>query len=293
MNTTSLSERALLASLNIRRWTAARTDKRISTEVAASHAVSEKRAGKYRKNAIDITAPSFERVISASSDLRNKHYFYTLPWSQDGARILPSAVYDEYAAQMRALHAAFDRAVQAFVEDFPNLKAAAKRELNGMYNEADYPTNIAAKFGVDLKYMPLPACEDFRAQLPAPAVAEIKQGIEAELLQTTQLAMREPYQRLYHHISRMVERLSDDKAVFRDTLVTGLAELCTILPALNLTGDAQLDELRKRAERMIAHVHPQDLRDCPSLRSNVARQAADIQHLMAGFMGGLSPTEVA
>jgi hypothetical protein len=292
MNTTSLSERALLASLNIRRWAAARTDKRISTEVAASHAVSEKRAGKYRKNAIDITAPSFEAVISASSELRNKHYFYTLPWSQDGARILPAAAYDDYAEQMRRLRAAFDRAVVAFVEDFPRLKAAAKRELNGMYNEADYPTNIAAKFGVDLRYMPLPNGEDFRASLPAPAVAEIKQDIEAELQQTTQLAMREPYQRLYNHISRMVERLSDSKAVFRDTLVTGLAELCTILPALNLTGDTQLDELRKRAERMIANVDPQELRDHPSLRSTVARQAADIQHIMADFMGA-APSEGA
>ena len=73
--------------------------------------------------------------------------------------------------------------------------------------------------------------------------------------------MREPYERLYSHISRIVMRLSDKKAVFRDTLITGLADLCAILPGLNLTGDPQLDDLRKRAEKMIANLDPQDLRD--------------------------------
>jgi hypothetical protein len=60
------------------------------------------------------------------------------------------------------------------------------------------------------------------------------------------------------------------------------------LPGLNLTCDAQLDALRKRAEKMIANLDPQDLRDVPSVRRDVAREAAQIQHLMAGFMGAAS-----
>jgi hypothetical protein len=103
-----------------------------------------------------------------------------------------------------------------------------------------------------------------------------------------EVAMRDPYERLYSHIARMVERLSDKKAVFRDTLVTGLADLCAILPGLNLTGDERLEELRKRAERMIANVDPQDLREVPSVRQSVARQAAEIQSLMASFMGQIA-----
>ena len=285
MNMTTLSERAMLASLNIRRWQAALTDKKITAEVATHHAVNATRAGKYRKNAIDTKAPSFEAVVSAASELRNKHYFYTLPWSQDGARILPASIFEDYSAEMRMLRGTFDRAVRGFVENFPLLKVAAKRELNGMYNEADYPTNIGTKFGVDIVFMPLPDAKDFRATLPEHAVTEIKEGIQAELHKSVETAMRDPYERLYGHIARMVERLSDKKAVFRDTLVTGLADLCAILPGLNLTGDERLEDLRKRAEKMIAHVDPKDLREVPSVRQSVARQAAEIQSLMAGFMG--------
>ena len=285
MNITSLSERAVLASLNIRRWQAALTDKKVTAEVATNHAVNPTRAGKYRKNAIDTKAPSFEAVVGTASELRNKHYFYTLPWSQDGARILPASIFERYSDEMRLLRGTFGRAVQGFVEDFPNLKVAARRELNGMYNEADYPTNIAAKFGVDIVFMPLPDAQDFRASLGENAVAEIKEGIETELQKTMQAAMRDPYERLYGHISRMVERLSDEKAIFRDTLVTGLADLCAILPGLNLTGDERLEELRKRAERMVTGLNPKDLREVPSVRQNVARDAAEIQRMMASFMG--------
>ena len=288
MSINVLAERAMLVTLNIRRWQAARTDKKITAEVASSHAVSEKRAGRYRKNAIDVDAPSFKAVVSAASELRAKHYFYTLPWTQEGSRILTTAIFEEYTREMRTLRNAYERVVAIFVEDLPALKIAAKLELNGMYNELDYPVNIAAKFGVDIVCMPLPAEEDFRACLSEETVANIRSDIKTELQKATQLAMRDPYERLYEHISRMVDRLSDRKAVFRDTLVTGLADLCTILPGLNLTQDPQLEALRKRAEAMIAHVDPQDLRDRPSVRNQVAREAAEIQQLMAGFMGTTS-----
>jgi len=293
MSINVLAGRAMLVTLNIRRWQAARTDKKITAEVATTHAVSEKRAGRYRKNAINVDAPTFKAVVSAASDLRTKHYFYTLPWTQEGARILTTAMFEEYSREMRILRTAFDKTVQAFIADLPALKQAAKIELNGMYNEADYPTDIAAKFCVEIVRMPLPVEEDFRACLPEDTVASIRSDIKAEVEKATSLAMRDPYERLYEHISRMVGRLSDPKAVFRDTLITGLADLCAILPGLNLTQDPQLDALRKRAEQLILNVDPQDLRDRPFLRSRVAAQAAEIQKVMAGFMGAPTSSEAA
>lgn len=293
MNTNSLSERAMLVSLNIRRWQANLTDKKITKEVASSHAVKEKRAGKYKKNAIDVEAKTFKGVVTATSELRAKHYFYTLPWSQEGARILPAAMFEEYSQETRVLKAAFEKAVKAFVEDYPLLKAAASVELNGMYNAKDYPVNIAAKFGVDVVMMPLPAEEDFRVSLPDLALAEIKEGIRAEVSQSLQAAMRDPYERLYKHISRMVDRLSDPKGHVHDTLVSGLAELCTVLPGLNIANDPQLDELRRRAERMIVNLTPQDLRDRPAMRRNVAREATQIQQLMSVYMGAAPAAEEA
>jgi hypothetical protein len=285
MNAIPLCERAMLVTLNIRQWSASLTDKKVTAEVASNHAVNERRAGRYRKNLIDTKAPTYQAVGAAASELRKMHNFYTLPWSQDGTRILQANTFEQYSTTTRTLTADFDGAVRAFVDDYPRLKLAAKLELNGMYNESDYPTNIAAKFGVDNVPMPLPDAQDFRVNLSESAVAAIKGGIEAEMKKTLELAMREPYERLYTHISRMAARLSDKDGIFRDTLVSGLKELCTVLPGLNLASDPKLEELRVRAERMIANVDPQDLREIPSVRRDVARQAAEIQRMMAGYMG--------
>lgn len=285
MSSSNLSKSAMLASLTIRRWQGTLTDRKVSGEVATAHNVTERRAGKYRKHAIDVDAPSFRAVLTASSDLRHKHYWHTLPWGQDGARILTATNFDTYSTDIRHLTALYDEAARAFVRDFPRLKESAKRELNGLYNEDDYPRDIARKFGVDLSIMPLPDAKDFRVALSQEAVKQIRGDIEAELQRTTSAAMQEPYQRLYDHVARMVERLSDPENTFRDSLVTGLAELCAVLPGLNLTGDARLSELTTKAAALIAGIDAKQLRDVPAIRADVAKRAAEIQNVMGAFMG--------
>lgn len=282
----SLNTRAMLTSLSIRRWQATRTDQKITTEVAEKHSVNARRAGHYRKHAIDVDAPSFKAVASAASDLRHKHYDLTLPWGQDGARILTATMFETYSNETRKLRAAFERAAAAFVADYPRLCASARAELNGLWDAKDYPSNIAAKFGVEITIMPLPDADDFRVALTDDVTDEIKANITAELAKTTEAAMKEPYQRLYDHVSRMVERLRDPEGVVRDTLVTGLADLCAILPGLNLTNDPTLEDLRKRAETMVTGLDAQQIRDSDTVRIATANKAAEIQSLMSGLMGG-------
>jgi hypothetical protein len=281
----NLSKQAMLSHLHIRVWGATLTDRKVSAEVATKHGVTEKRAGKYRKHVIDVQSIEYRAVRAAASDLRMRHYWHTLPWGEDGGRILPAASFEAYAAEQRTLRKKFDAAVADFVAAYPKLVAEATKDLGGLFNASDYPADIGSKFGVDCSIMPLPTEHDFRASLPAAAVAEIKQNITKEVERTTESAMREPYQRLYDHISRMVERLEDPKAIFRDTLVTGLAELCSVLPALNITNDTRLDELRKRAESLVTGLDPQTLRDDYTARADVLSKAEEIQDAMAAFMG--------
>lgn len=283
----NLNTRAMLASLRISQWSATRTDKKVSREVAAQHAVAERRAGHYRKHAINPDAATFKAVVTAAGAMRTKHIDYTLPWASDGARILPAALFAKYTDDMRELRAAFNVAVSNFVRDFPALKDAARVELNGLYNENDYPSNMAAKFEAKTTIVPLPDADDFRVKLPDDAVATIRADLEEEVTRATETAMREPYERLYAHISRMVERLSDPKHTFRDSLVGGLAELCELLPALNITGDTRLEVLRTRAQSLISGIDAQTLRDSPTVRESVAKRAQEIQDTMAAFMGGV------
>lgn len=281
----NLSKQVMLSHLHIRIWGATLTDRKVSAEVAKKHRVDSKRAGRYRKHVIDVKAPTYRAVMAAAVDLRVRHYFHTLPWQDDGGRILPAANFDAYAADQRLLRRKFDAAVAEFVADYPRLMAEAQRELKGLFDADDYPANIADRFGVQVSIMPLPSSDDFRADLPEQAVAEIKDGIEREIERTTQAAMYDPYKRLYEHIERMVERLGEPDNIFRDTLVTGLQELCAVLPGLNITQDPMLADLHARASKMIAGLQPQQLRENLKVRADVLAQANEIHDTMAAFMG--------
>lgn len=278
-----LNERAMLVSCKISVWPAAKTDKKVSAKVAADHAVTERRAGKYRKNCINVDAPEFVAVKKAAGELKTAHYRLTLPWHDDGVRILPSLAHPEYAATMRNLRATFDDRVAEFVAAYPQLVADARVELNGLFCEEDYPEDIAAKFGASVRFAPLPAATDFRAAVDG--ADEIRAQIEEGVADAVAAAMRDPYQRLFDAISRMVNRLGDPKAVFHDTLVSNVADLVAILPALNITDDAQLESLRRDAARLLGGIgSAQQLRDDPVARASAAQEAAAIERAMAAFM---------
>src|ERR1700685_925623 len=110
--TFNLSERAMLADLNISVWLGRREDKRATEEVARKHGV-DSRVGKFTKNVLlpedDKFTPAKELKAvhnMASSTRANIHHANTLPWSQDGPRILPA---ENYVAWKRAMESEADK----------------------------------------------------------------------------------------------------------------------------------------------------------------------------------------
>lgn len=281
----TLAERAMLVSLRMSCWLPGTVDKRITQEVADNHNVSARRAGRYQKYTIDPDTPAYRAVRRALGDLRTRYYWHTLPWAHYGARILPAVSFAQYSDDMRKLSQRFTDAVDIFCGEYPRLTTLAINETHGLVKPEDFPADIRDRFGVELQVMPIPTVGDFRVQMSdadaARLKAQMEAGVDAQVRDALTLAMREPYERLYKHVTRMVERLSNDKASFHDSLVDGLRDLCALMPALNVTQDARLDELRELAERMVAGVSAQQLRDVPILRERMAKDAAALRDMIA------------
>lgn len=282
----NISTRAMLINLSITSWTARKHDKKITSEVAANHNTSES-AGRYNKNLLPMDSATYKAVTQAANAARTAHYEQTLPWSDEGSRILPAANYIEYSTRLQRLHNEFDNAVAAFIADYPTLQNNAQRLLNGLYNAEDYPSvaELRSKFSFSTKVLPLPDANDFRVSLDEDDVQAIRSEIERNVQDSINAAQGDLYERLFSAVSRMVDRLSDDKAIFRDSLVINLRELCDIIPRLNLTGDANLEALRVRIEKSLASFEPDDLRDDKALRASVAKMASKVQADMAAMMG--------
>lgn len=289
---TRLTDRAMLAGLTIAQWSARKHDKRVSDKVARDHEASAD-AGRYNKTL--VTKEALKEIASIAGEARGHHYTNTLPWADNGARILPAANYWDYTQQQRAFREQFQRAVTQFCESYPHYVAEAQTRLKKLFRADDYPTvaELVTKFNYEIAFTPLPSAEDFRVSLGETEEARIRSDIERRLTEATQTAMRDLWERVYNAVSHMRDRLGlyDVHPVsgkvqnpFRDSLVENLRELAELLPKLNVTGDPALDAMRQRlAESLCVH-DAQALRDDDALREQAARTAEDILADMAGYV---------
>ena len=281
-----LSSRAMLVSLKVSAWQARKTDRRVNREVADAHQ-TEERAGNYRKRLLPSDSPSFKAIGNLEVAARNDHYKHTLPWLDGGTRILPASNFFAYSECMRGHRATFERAVAQFLGEYPSLREEAKAYLNGLYNDGDYPapSRMASLFAFEMRVMPMPAAQDFRASLPSEDIEAIRHRIEDDAKEAAGIAMRDAWTRLRNAIGHLHGQVSKETGpVYWKSLLTNLGELCDVLPRLNLLGDANLDKMTAEIRASILSTTPDDARNVIGERERIASEAERIGTAMQALM---------
>lgn len=286
----SITDRAMLISLTIRQWSATRHDKRASKEVSDNHS-SDPTMGRYNKSL--VAKDALAKLTEIKSKARTEHYARTLPWNDDGRRILTSAGYFAYSQKMADLRAEWESAVNHFDHAYPRYVADARTKLNGLFDPSEYPdiNSIRSKFEFSTRVDPMPSSEDFRVYLGNAETARIKRDIQEQAQQTINAAMRDVWKRCYDVTSKMSERLkgysvNQDKVTgaFRDSLVSNVSDLLDLLPSLNLTHDPTLDSIAKDMRDNLTSYSPDELRDQDSARQRVADSADKILAVMEDYI---------
>lgn len=280
----NLNDRALLVQLSISQWTARKYDKRITKEVASSNNTAVE-AGRYNKSLLPMN-DYLDRVHKKSTHIRNKFYENTLPWGLEGTMMLPSANYLNFMTEFRREKSEWQSLVRDFTDNYDDLKDNAKRFLNGLYNESDYPTKVEVmcKFNIDMAVFPVPST-DFRVSIADHELTAIQQDVERRVAEAQSKAMQDVWQRLYDRVKHMADKLADPKSIFRDSMIENAREICALLPRLNFMDDPNLEALRQEVEMGISNHHPDALRNDPDLRRDTALEAQRIADAMRGFMG--------
>ncbi len=281
----NLNERAMIVSLSISIWEGRRKDKKVTAEtIRAKHA--DQRTGSWWT--YDIPKSELKDVYSAVNKARTTHKDLTLPWSNDGSRILPADMFMSYTKQMRAIRKELDTALDGFFARYTDIVKDARERLGDLFDRHSYPSLAAvrAKFKWSVGYLPIPDASDFRLDLAAGDVADIKAGIEEQMQSVMSTAMQDLWQRLFAVVDKMAERLKDPEAIIRDSLVGNVVELCDLLPKLNVLKDPKLEQIRKQVVERLAKRKPMELRENPAERKQAASAARDIAKKMKSFLGG-------
>ena len=284
----TIADRAMLVSVNLSLFNAVRTDAKVTREVADAHNTTTD-AGAYKKNL--LAKEALEPIKKLAGEIRTEHYRRTLPWGDDGSRILTGAGYWEYADWMRQREADWTPLVDAFLTAWPDYVDDARQRLNGLFNPADYPEvrELRRRFSFRWTVRPVPTAGDFRVELGAAEVDAIRQQITDGLNATVQAAMVDVWNRIKTVVSAMAERLraydpaKPGAAPFRDSIVGNIRELLEVLPSLNLTNDPNVSRFADEMRALCA-VDAQALRDNMFTREDVAARAEAMLDQMRQFV---------
>jgi len=271
----SIASSSMLCELSVSHWTGRKLDKRASKDVTTNNHAASGVANVNKKLLGDCAELTAVQKFVANS--RNIHYGMTMPWSDTGLRLLPTAQYFKYHQAMTDIQNEFDRLVEAFLEAYEWEIMQAQAKLGDLFHRDDYPTldSLRSKFKFRLTYIPLPDAGDFRIDVGNEAAEEIKTHYNNYYSAQLQNAMQDVWQRTYKALTSMSERLDygdhEKKKIFRDSLVDNVAEMVELLRVCNVTNSTQMAAMADKLDDALRGVTPDALREDAYLRAETKR----------------------
>jgi len=275
--------RAVLVKMSISQFNPKRQDGKTTAEVLANKG-AKTQAGVWIKNLID--PKTLDVITSTAQAARTEHYRLSLPWADDGWRILPTSIYTKYQDSIRISHKKFDAETEKFLAQYPQYIEDAKAALNGMFNAADYPnvSELRNKFQMTVDVSPLPCGSDFRVTLGNDELAAIQADVDNRVKEATAQAARDLWNRLASPLRNMVNKLSEPEAIFRDSLIENLWDIIDLVPALNVTGDMNLAALAKDCKAKLGGLSAETLRKNQTARTQTAQAADELLKKLEGYI---------
>lgn len=267
-----LNEQAMLVHLEITSWRASKKDQKANAHVQSEFHVADKVSSVW-KRLVDKSAVN--KVLTIGQNARMEHYRLTLPWENEGSRLLPSSLYAEYRQTMAEHQRKFFAAMEDLLSDYPRLIEAAAGLLGELFNLSDYPTAEAlrSKFGFRSTISNVPNAHDFRVSI---GDAE-KQAIMADMQRRQQEwfadTSKHLWERLYNVVKGLFEQLEKD-GIVRQACLDNIRDVCNLLGELNVGRDPVLDKARKEIEAKLCSVSADEL----SLKGG-GNKAARKEHL--------------
>lgn len=284
MSIHALTERAMVMTLSISRWQGHRLDKEASRQVTENNG-ADADAARVNKHLVpkEVLAP----IVTAANIVRDHFYTNTLPWRDNGGRLMTRKLYMAFIETHEKLVGDFNDAVRTFLDDkYPAAIEKAAFRMGALFNRDDYPSvnELRHRFRIGLDIEALATSNDFRVQIDAEHVERVKAQIEEAAMRRVQQAQADVWKRLMEKVSYFADRLGDPDAIFRDSTVGNIEELVELIPGLNVLDDPDIELIRQQVQAKLVGHSAADIRKDTELREELSGEAKAIVDKMAGFM---------
>jgi hypothetical protein len=284
---------AMMVDLHISVYSGRKQDKTTQGEVTTAKGSGSKKAASVYKN-LFAECKELDALTKFQARARAEHYRLTLPWNDQGARLLPTASLLEYQQTMGRYRNEFDRLVDAFLDKYDTLVAAAAFQLGTLFDRKEYLSRaqVALRFRMESSFTPLPTSGDFRLDVESTVQRELIEQYERRMEAKLAQANQDSWSRLHEALLRLSDRLvieeDGKKRKFHDTMVTGALELCDLLTVMNVTKDPELEKARRKVEEVLSGVTPKELRDEHSTRVQTKQR---VDAILDAFDWGDTPDD--
>jgi len=274
----NISSSAMLVELNISIWTARKLDKKVSNDVDISNSTMTK-AGNYHKNLL-AGDTSLAEIGKLASLIRNYHMSITSPWSDSGQRLLTTAYFMDYKRVMARYERQYWDAVHDFLPAYNTKISAAAFQLGNLFNREEYPDvdKVRDKFGLSIRYTPVPESGDFRVDIGNEGIEELKTQYEEMYASNVAKVTQDAWDRLYKVLTQLSFglRTNEDgtKGKVYESVLDNASDLCELLQHLNVSGDTQLEAMRIKLKDTLHGKEVEDIKKSDYTRG-IMKQEVD------------------
>lgn len=306
MNTISIASSAMIGSLNISVWEARKLDRNTQAEVLATKGAKSRRAATVSKHLFS-ECPALEAIKTLRGEARVWFNNATLPWDDNGGRLITTAQYVRVMDQATRYEQRFDALIAAFLGVYQTEISKQAFEMGSLFDRSEYPppNEVRGKFRFGLSVSPVPLAGDFRVDIGNEAAAQLKAQYEKAMEQRVAGAVSDTWQRVKAQVEWVHERMTavlehDPDAVeeiptkdehgnvvsveikkrrrpkLYDSMLEQGLELCTLLKDLNVTNDPRLEQARQDLEAALTRVDLDSLKESTELQKATKTAMQDI-----------------
>lgn len=265
--------------------------KALSTDQKAQAAEHFGAEGQYlsaAKKLLDTKHEAFQAVTALRSQIISYWKGLSLPYPEPGMRLIRQDDLDRFNTRMSGYQEELTAVVINLDQHFEQLKATAREQLGSLYNEADYPPTLRGLFGVEFDF-PSVQPPEYLLRLNPNLFQQERQRITQRFDEAVRLAEEAFVGEFSKLVSHLVERLTHDgpdgeRKIFRDTAITNLTEFFQRFKNLNVSSNAELDQLVETAQKTLSGVKPHIVRNSESLRQQVTTELSAVQSVLDGML---------
>lgn len=277
----SVSASAMLVELSFSFWAGRKKDKRAEEQMARHYGASESAVN--ASKALLGNCPELHAIQKYKAQVQTGyHYGMTLPFTDSGLRLLPTAHFMDYHHGITERQARYDDLVEQFLERYEWYAAEAQAQLGGLFARDEYPTadSLRSKFAMRVNYLPLPESGDFRVDVGDQAVAMLRNHYDRHYGEMLERAANDVWKRTHDALTRLVKSLDVDadgkRGRIYESTFDSVRDLIDTMKSFNLNNDPSMEAARQKLEAALHGVGLEALKEDESVRNDTRRNLQQV-----------------